>query len=133
MQLMVLSPTTMHLLDWKSTADFYAQVMDWWLHIKPQLTISHIEFRYEDAVAQFEPTYRKVFDFLGLTWDPAVVKFHEHAARKFIASPSRIQVTQPLYSSSVARWKHYASEFAPIAETLRPYIKAFDYEEFETT
>jgi hypothetical protein len=42
-------------------------------------------------------------------------------------------VTQPLYSSSVARWKHYASEFAPIAETLRPYIKTFGYEAFETT
>lgn len=130
MQLMVPTPATVHLLNWKSTADFYAQVMNWWLHIKQQLTLGFIEFRYEDAVAQFEPTYRQVFDFLGLSWDPAVAKFHEHAARKFIASPSRNQVAQPLYSSSVARWKHYASEFAPVAETLRPYVSAFDYEPF---
>jgi hypothetical protein len=56
---------------------------------------------YENAVAKFEPTYRKVFDFLGLSWDPAVVEFRKHAAEKFIASPDRTQVTQPLYSSSV--------------------------------
>lgn len=83
---------------------------------------------YEDAVAKFEPTYRKVFDFLELSWDPAVVEFHKHAAKKFIASPSRTQVTQPLYSSSVARWRHYESEFAPIAALLQRYVEAFHYD-----
>jgi Flp pilus assembly protein TadD len=128
MQLMVPTPATVHLLSWQGTADFYAQVMDWWLHIKQQMTLGFIEFRYEDAVAKFEPTYRKVFDFLGLSWDPAVVEFHKHAAKKFIASPSRTQVTQPLYSSSVARWRHYESEFAPIAALLQRYVEAFHYD-----
>jgi len=130
MQLMVPTPATIHLLSWKGTAEFYAQVMDWWMHIKQQLTLGFIEFRYEDAVAQFDATYRRVFDFLGLSWNPAVANFHEHAAQKFIASPSRNQVAQPLYSSSVARWRHYESEFAPIAESLRPYVEAFDYDAF---
>lgn len=130
MQLMVPTPATAHLLSWQGTAAFYAQVMDWWMHIKPCLTLDFIEFRYEDAVAQFEPTYRRVFDFLGLSWNPAVVNFHEHAAKKYIASPSRNQVAQPLYASSVARWRRYEKEFTPVADTLRPFIKAFDYEPF---
>lgn len=130
MQLMVPSPATVHLMSWQGTAEFYAQTMDWWMYIKQQMTLGFIEFRYEDAVAQFEPTFRKVFDFLGLTWDPAVADFHKRASEKFIASPSRTQVTQPLYSSSVARWRHFESEFVPISELLRPFISAFNYDPF---
>lgn len=128
MQLMVPSPATVHLLSWQGTAEFYAQIMDWWMYIKQQMTLGFIEFRYEDAVTQFEPTFRKVFDFLELSWDPAVVDFHKHAAGKFISSPSRTQVAQPLYSSSVARWRHFESEFAPVSELLRPFVSAFNYD-----
>ena len=130
MQLMVPSPATAHLLSWQGTTDFYGKVMAWWLHIRPRLTMDVIEFRYEDAVAQFESTYRRVFDLLGLSWDPAVVNFHEHAAKKFIASPSRNQVAQPLHSASVARWRHYEPEFAPVADVLGPFVSAFGYEPF---
>lgn len=130
MQLMVPTPATAHLLNWQGTANFYAQVMNWWIHIRQQMTLDFIEFRYEDAVAQFEPTYRRVFDFLGLIWDPEVVNFHEHAQKKYIASPSRNQVAQPLYSSSVARWRRYEAAFAPVAEELDPFIRVFDYEPF---
>ena len=70
MQLMVLTPATVHLLDWQQTANFYGQVMTWWMHIKQRMTLDCFEFRYEDAVMQFEPTYRRLFDFLGLSWIP---------------------------------------------------------------
>lgn len=130
MQLMAPTPTNVHLLSWQDTANFYVQVMDWWMQIKQLMTLEFIEFRYEDAVAEFEAAYRKVFEFMGVPWDPGVADFHEHAAKKFIASPSRIQVAQPLYASSVARWRHFEPEFAPIAELLNPFIHAFDYEPF---
>jgi tetratricopeptide (TPR) repeat protein len=130
MQLMVPSATTVQLLNWERTARFYASVMDWWLHIRQHLTLDVVEFRYEDAVTAFEPTFKTVFEFLGLAWDPGVVDFHKHVRGKFIASPSRNQVAKPLYSSSVARWRQYASEFAPISETLQPFVQAFGYEPF---
>lgn len=129
MQVMIPTPSTVHLLNWRGTAEFYALVMEWWLAAKSRLTLDFIEFRYEDAVADFEPTFRKVFDFLGLSWDPAVAKFHERAAGKYVNSPSFSQVAQPLYSSSVARWRHYAGEFEPIAATLQPYVETFGYQE----
>jgi len=131
MQLMVPSPATVHLLTWRGTAEFYAMVMDWWMHIRQQMTLNFIEFRYEDAVTQFEPTFRRIFAFLGLNWDAGVADFHKHAAGKHIATPSRTQVSQPLYTSSVTRWRHYAPEFAAISEMLKPIIEAFDYEPFD--
>lgn len=127
MQTMIPTPSTVHLLNWESTARFYAEVMDWWATVKPKLSMEFIEFRYEDAVFDFEASFRKVFDFIGLEWNPNVADFHKNAAAKFIASPSFSQVAQPLYSSSVGRWKHYESEYASIAEYLQPYIDGYGY------
>ncbi|AMK74922.1 sulfotransferase [Methylomonas methanica] len=128
MQTMLPTPSTVQLLSWESTARFYAQVMDWWLTIRSKLTMSFIEFRYEDAVFNFEPAFRKVFDFLDLDWNPAVAEFHKKAAGKYIASPSFSQVAQPLYSSSVGRWRHYRAEYAAILPELQTYIDEFGYE-----
>lgn len=130
MQLMAPTPTNVHLLSWQGTAGFYAQVMDWWMHIKQNMTLEFIEFRYEDAVVEFEATYRQVFEFLGVVWDPAVADFHKRAAKKFIATPSRTQVAQPLYASSVARWQHFEEEFESVAGLLNPFIRAFGYAPF---
>jgi tetratricopeptide (TPR) repeat protein len=127
MQLMVPTPTTVQLLTWEGTAKFYAAVMDWWMYIQPQMTLQCIEIRYEDVVSDFELTYRKVFAFLGIPWDAAVVDFHKSAALKFVASPSRTQVAQALYSSSVGRWRCFEADFAPINGVLAPYLRAFHY------
>ena len=128
MQTMTPTPSTVQLLSWDGTARFYAQVMDWWLTVKPQLTMDFIEFRYEDAVFDFEPAFRKVFDFLNLGWDPAVTEFHKHAAGKYIASPSFNQVAQPLYSSSVGRWRRYQSQYPVVADYLQAFIGEFGYQ-----
>lgn len=127
MQTMVPTPSTVQLLTWNGTARFYAQVMNFWAVMKPKLTLDFIEFRYEDAVFEFEPAFRKVFDFMGLEWHPEVADFHKHAAGKFIASPSFSQVAQPLYSSSVGRWKHYDAEYMAVADILQPFIEAYGY------
>ncbi|MGR8930703.1 MAG: tetratricopeptide repeat-containing sulfotransferase family protein [Gammaproteobacteria bacterium] len=127
MQTMIPTPSTVQLLNWENTARFYAQIMDWWETIKPKLSMKFTELRYEDAVFEFEPTFRALFHFLGLEWDPKVVDFHEHATGKFIASPSFSQVAQPLYSSSVGRWKCYEAEYSAIAEIIQPAIDTYAY------
>jgi Tfp pilus assembly protein PilF len=127
MQIMVPTTTTVHLFDWKKTVNLYCQTMDWWLYIRDQISLDTIEFRYEDSISDFEATFRKIFSFLNLQWVSAANDFHKHAAKKFIASPSFNQVSQPLYSSSVARWKQYETEFETVIAKLQPYIDAFGY------
>lgn len=127
MQLMVPTPTTVQLLTWEGTAKFYAAVMQWWDYIRAQMTMQVCEFRYEDAVSDFEATYRRVLAFLGLEWDDALVEFHKRAAQKFVASPSRTQVTQPLYASSVARWRRYEQDFGTVMPYLQPFIEKLGY------
>lgn len=127
MQLMVPTPTTVQVLTWEGTAMFYAQVMEWWKYVRKELTLKVLELRYEDVVSDFESTYRQVFAFLDLPWDATVVDFHKHAAEKFVATPSRTQVSQPLYASSVGKWRKYASEYAGIATSIDPFVDEFGY------
>jgi len=128
MQTMTPTGSTVHLFSWQGAARFYAQVMGWWVSVRPKLSMANIELRYEDAVFDFESTFQQVFDFLELEWDPRVKDFHKNVAGKFIASPSFDQVAQPLYSSSVGRWKFYESEYTEVLEQLQPYIDIYGYE-----
>ncbi len=127
MQLMVPSHATRHLLSLADTAALYAQVMRWWLQVRDHLPLRHLAFRYEDAVADFEATYRRVFEFIGLDWRDDAHRFHERAPGHYVASPSRNQVAQPLYKSSVARWRRYDKEMAPVQPALAPFVAHFGY------
>ena len=48
---------------------------------------------------------RKLIDFVGLEWDDACLSFHE--TERTVTTPSRWQVRQPIYTTSVKRWKKY--------------------------
>ena len=95
--------------------------------MREQLSLRHLAFRYEDAVADFEATYRRVFEFIGLDWRDEAHHFHERAPGHYVASPSRSQVAQPLYRTSVARWRRYTKEMAPVQAALAPFVAHFGY------
>lgn len=122
-----LSPGTVNLLSWEGIARQYAAVMDLWLHLRQQIGAAYLELRYEDAVEQFEPTYRRVFEWLGIDWRPEVAAFHQKARGRFISTPSFSAVTQPLYRSAIGRWRAYRNHFDPVIGLLDPYIDAFGY------
>jgi len=121
------SNVTINLISWEGVAKQYAAVMDWWLHIKPSIQPRYLELRYEDTVNDFENSLRRVFALLDLEWVAEVSAFHEKAKGRYIATPSFAAVVQPLYSRSVARWRHYEKFYEPILPMLAPYIEAFGY------
>jgi tetratricopeptide (TPR) repeat protein len=129
MQTMLPSPVSVHLSSWQSTLDFYLRVMTLWSGLKQDLTVEYFEFRYEDAVVKFETTFKTVFAFLGLPWNPSVKNFHKQASTKLISSPSYYQVSTPLYLTSVARWKNYPDVFLELTPEFRDMIKVLGYEE----
>lgn len=127
LQLMTPSPATAHLLTWDGTARLFAGTLAWWAHIRPRLSLPVLDLRYEAVIADFEAACRPMFDFLGLAWTEAARDFHTGAAGRFIASPSRNQVSRPLYSTSVGRWRRYAPHFSPVAPLLAPAIADLGY------
>ena len=59
---------------------------------------------------------RRLLDFCGLEFEPACLNFHENAAP--VATASAAQVRQPLYRSSLDRWKRYRPQIDPALEIL---------------
>ncbi|GJM18124.1 MAG: hypothetical protein DHS20C14_03370 [Phycisphaeraceae bacterium] len=75
-----------------------------------------LDVRYEELVADAEGQSRRIFDFLGLEWTQRVLEFHE--SDRTVATASRQQVRQPLYTTSVAKHEKYRAHLGPLNEAL---------------
>ncbi|MBZ9764622.1 sulfotransferase [Mesorhizobium sp. CA8] len=74
------------------------------------------ENRYETLIENQEEQSRRLIDYLGLPWDDACLRFFDRAGS--VNTYSNWQVRQPIYKSSVKRWKNYESEIQPLIEAL---------------
>lgn len=124
-----LNQAMIHFSDLGTTADLYAGVMDLWLHYRSTLGINYFEYRYEDLVENMEATARKVLEFAGVPWDDSVLKYHEKAKESVVTTPSFRDVTKPVYSRAVDRWRHYESHLQAVTERVAPFLREFGYED----
>jgi tetratricopeptide (TPR) repeat protein len=76
----------------------------------------YCEVAYEDVVADLEGQVRRLLDFCGLEFEERCLRFEENASP--VATASAAQVRQPLYSSSVGRWKKYRPAMDPALDIL---------------
>lgn len=74
------------------------------------------EVVYERLVTTPEAECRRLFDLLGLRWEPAVLRFHQRGAR--VATASLHQVRRPIHAGSVGRWRGYARHLRPLFAAL---------------
>ena len=91
----------------------YARLMQHWRALLPGRVL---EVQYEDIVADMEGQARRLIDFAGLEWNDACLAFHK--TQRSIRTASVTQVRQPIYSSSVERWRHYEQFLGPLLEGL---------------
>ncbi len=74
------------------------------------------ELRYESLVSDQIGETRKLLAFCGLDWQDSCVQFHENPAASTTASA--VQIRRPIYHSSVAQWRRYAAQLAPLQRQL---------------
>jgi tetratricopeptide (TPR) repeat protein len=91
----------------------YHRLMAHWRKVLP---MQIYDLSYERLTAAFESEARKLIEFIGLSWDPACLKFNE--TESTVRTFSRQQVRNPIYSSSVERWRHYEAELQPLLAAL---------------
>ena len=116
-----------NFLSIKNTVDFYNKVLDLFEFYEKELNFEIIKIKYEDIVFDFENETKKLFKFLNLEYEQGINKFYETAQnRKMISTPSYSQVTSPLYSSSINRWKNYES-LVKIEKPLKKWIERLNY------
>jgi tetratricopeptide (TPR) repeat protein len=122
-----LNAANVNFLSLERLVKHYADLMDIWLAVREWEGFAWLETRYEDLVADLEKEGRRVSEFLGLTWDDAQARFYEKSRQKQLYSPTYQDVTRPIYTRSVARWRAYEKHLAPALPSLEPYCRKFGY------
>ena len=74
--------------------------------------------RYEDVVGSTRETLAAVLDYCGLDWEEACLD--TTGSGDVVATASAAQVREPIHSRSVAHWRHYESQLAPLIQRLGP-------------
>jgi len=92
----------------------YRRLMDHWRAVISPNRL--IEVDYEDVVAETESSARRLVSFCGLEWDSACLRPEEN--RDAVKTASHWQARQPIYRSSVERWRRYEPWIGELRELL---------------
>jgi len=95
----------------------YRRLMDHWKNLFPDKILN---VAYEDVVADSEQAQRRMIEFCDLPWDDRCLQQPGKDAK--IRTASAWQARQPVYRSSVQRWRHYEKHLAPLLEALKPVL-----------
>jgi tetratricopeptide (TPR) repeat protein len=97
------------------------RVLDHWKTI-PQIT--WLDFQYESVVDDTETYARRLIEYVGLDWEPNCLDFHK--TTRPVRTASQSQVRQPIYKTSVAKWKNYAHEMTDFTTEMKRLGYRFD-------
>ncbi len=94
----------------------YRRLMEHWRAVLPGRVI---DIDHEALVGDPERRIRELVEACGLPWNDAALRFNEAGGP--VRTASSAQVRQPIFSTSVARWRRYEAELAPLFAALGPY------------
>jgi hypothetical protein len=95
----------------------YARMMDHWRAVLPADRL--LEVSYEEMVQDREAVVRRVIEFIGLPWHEACLRHEEN--QRAVRTPSLWQVRQPIYTTSMQRWRRFEEwipEFVELEKEL---------------
>lgn len=81
----------------------YERIMAHWRATLPPDRL--LEVDYESLIANREAETRRIIEFVGLEWNDACL--HHERNERNVNTPSVWQVRQPIYNTSVDRWKRF--------------------------
>jgi len=102
--------------DLTELANYYIahhQLMQHWKQVIPKAIYS---IRYEEIVSNFEYEAKNLINYCGLSWQQDCGLFYQNKNPAITASAA--QVRQPIYNSSVNKWKCFAEQLAPLKDRL---------------
>ena len=92
----------------------YERLMEHWRRILPPDRFTEVQ--YETLIADREAETRRLVAFIGLDWDQACLAPERN--RRPVQTASRWQARQPVYSTSVGRWRRYEPWLGELRELL---------------
>ncbi len=106
-------PYTYDLADLGFVYRQYERLMAHWRAVLPATVC---EASYEELVRNQQAVSRALVAFCGLEWHDACLMFHRN--KRPVQTASSWQVRQPIYTTSLARWKNYEKHLEPLRSAL---------------
>lgn len=103
--------------DLRTLGEYYRSSETLMQHWSATVPLAFLDVRYEDVVENLDRSSRNMIEFLGLEWDSSCLDFHRTA--RVVQTPSRWQVRQPIYNSSIGRWRRYERHLQPLFDGLQ--------------
>lgn len=122
-----LNEAMIYFTDLEQSFIRYRDVMSLFETYRAKLDLDLHTVRYEDLVANIDNVANGVFSFLNVKADGSYRDFYKHNQEKIISTPSREQVSQPIYRSSQYRWKNYADQLEPYIPIVQQFISRYGY------
>jgi tetratricopeptide (TPR) repeat protein len=88
----------------------YQRLIDHWRSVLP--ADRFVEVDYEDLTRAPEPVIRRIIAACGLAWDDACLRPESNP--RAVKTPSKWQTRQPIYRTSVERWRRYEPWLGPL-------------------
>ena len=95
-------------------AFYYRQYERLMHHWQQNVNLPILNVYYSDLIADAEAVARQMIGFIGLDWDDNCLNYHK--SDRITATASWDQVRQPIYTKSLARWKHYRKHIDPLLD-----------------
>ncbi len=116
-----------NFINWDDTINFYDQVFELYEFYKSEFKFNYFEIKYEKLISEFSFEVKKLIKFLEIKYEENMEMFYKVAKqRNKISTPSYTQVINPLYQTSVGRWKNY-KHLVNFENKLKKWIKKFNY------
>ena len=111
----------------EDTAAAYAAAMRLAHTSRQLLPLAVKEVRYESLIEDFSGELAKVCEFVGLEIEPQMTDVARAARGRSVRTPSAAHVREGVNRRGLGRWRAYAGDLSPVAETLAPWVEAFGY------
>lgn len=126
-QAFALEASMAYFLDLRQTAHYYDAVMQVAALSMDQVGNPIHKLRYEDLVAGPKHQLTALLDFLSLEWNDSMLDYQTQVSNETSSTPSYQQVSQPLYTRSIGKWRHYSKQIESDFSILQPWVKQFGY------
>lgn len=102
--------------DYDDLAEYFCAYHDLMKHWRELYPDGFLDVEYHELVNSPQKEIRRLVQYCELDWQDEMMDFHQNSAPTATASLS--QVRQPIYKTSVNRWKRYELQLRPLQDKL---------------
>lgn len=124
-----MSAPIYELLTLQGAADYYDAVMSLVLECARLLPLQMCLVRHEDVVTAFAREMRRICEFVGLDWAPAMGDFALRTQNREFLTPSTAQLVKGLNTEGLGHWLRYREHLEPVLAQVAPWVRQFLYED----